>query len=154
MRTDERGDECPATLGEYRDLCAAIGTEHCDAVELLDGYIALAPRGRDEEVIVPDKSMRVVLMPRLIPHNVLTEPPLPRGEGKVLSQWHVFRGLHHYGDNYVARRLEVMPEGLRKTRDIVIEADLDKLRDMLEQSGFILLPRMPGDPDAMVETWT
>lgn len=38
MRKDEYGNDCPSTLGEYRDLCAALGGD-CDAVRLLDQKI-------------------------------------------------------------------------------------------------------------------
>jgi hypothetical protein len=64
MRKDENGNECPATLGEYRDLCAAIGGEESEAVKLLDGKIA--KYGRDDAIIVPDSQMRLLLMPLLL----------------------------------------------------------------------------------------
>ena len=32
MHTDEEGNKCPKTLGEYRDLCAVLGGEDCAAV--------------------------------------------------------------------------------------------------------------------------
>lgn len=63
MRTDEAGQPCPATLGEYRDLCAAIGGPKCKAVKFLDERIA--KDGRDEEVIAADSQMRLLLMPML-----------------------------------------------------------------------------------------
>ena len=66
MRTDEEGNACPATLGEYRDLCVAIGGPGCPAVELLDGHIAKNSKGRDSEVIVADSQMRLLLMPLLV----------------------------------------------------------------------------------------
>lgn len=69
MRTDEEGDPCPATLGEYRDLCAVIGGEHCRAVQLLDQKIADDPDGRDAIVIAADSQMRFVLMPLLLPEE-------------------------------------------------------------------------------------
>lgn len=66
MRTDEQGNPCPATLGEYRDLCAVLGVENNAAVALLDKMIAKSPQGRDEELIVDDSQMRAVLMPMLL----------------------------------------------------------------------------------------
>lgn len=66
MTTDENGEPCPETLGEYRDLCCAIGGENCRAVQFLDARIATAPRGRDECVVAPDSQMRALLMPMLI----------------------------------------------------------------------------------------
>jgi hypothetical protein len=64
MRTDETGSPCPGTLGEYRQLCAALGGEDCDAVRWLDSKIA--EDGKDMPVLVPDYDMRAILMPRLI----------------------------------------------------------------------------------------
>jgi hypothetical protein len=66
MRTDEEGNQCPGTLGEYRDMCAALGGEDCKAVAFLDLKIEAHPEtGRDEEVIAPDSQMRLLLMPML-----------------------------------------------------------------------------------------
>lgn len=69
MRTDEDGNTCPATLGEYRRLCAAIGGEDCEAVKLLDTKIKehndRGVDGMNAEVIVPDSQMRLLLMPLL-----------------------------------------------------------------------------------------
>jgi hypothetical protein len=64
MRQDEAGNSCPGTLGEYRDLCAAIGGEQCRAVKFLDEKIA--QQGRDMEVIADDSQMRFLLMPMLV----------------------------------------------------------------------------------------
>ena len=70
MRLDESGNQCPATLGEYRDLCAAIGTEDCRAVKFIDRKIAEAPEnGRDELVLASDHQMRMLLMPLLLPED-------------------------------------------------------------------------------------
>jgi len=66
MRTDEDGNECPETLGEYRDLCAAIGGESNKAVAFLDKKIAESTNGRDETVIAPDSQMRMLLMPMML----------------------------------------------------------------------------------------
>jgi len=66
MRTDEEGSPCPGTLGEYRDLCAALGGEDCAAVAFLDEKIAAAKDGRDAEVLAPDSQMRVLLLAMLI----------------------------------------------------------------------------------------
>lgn len=62
MRVDENGHECPATLGEYRDLCAAMSPNSA-AVGFLDRKIA--DQGRDELVIASDLQMRMILMPML-----------------------------------------------------------------------------------------
>lgn len=63
MRKDETGSECPETLGEYRDICAAIAPES-EAVRFLDGKIA--EQGRDEKVLAADSQMRMILMPMLL----------------------------------------------------------------------------------------
>lgn len=47
MRVDELGNQCPATLGEYRDICAAMGGEDCPAVKYLDKRIVINPFHRD-----------------------------------------------------------------------------------------------------------
>lgn len=64
MRQDENGNECPATLGEYRDMCVAIGGESCPAARLLDEKIL--DQGRDEPVLASDSQMRMLLMPMLV----------------------------------------------------------------------------------------
>lgn len=57
------GNECPETLGEYRDLCAALTTEDNPAVQFLDRKIAACAKGRAEKVIASDVEMRMILMP-------------------------------------------------------------------------------------------
>jgi hypothetical protein len=64
MRLDESGQSCPATLGEYRRMCVAIGGKECKAVKLLDEKIAES--NEDDKVIVADSQMRMLLMPLLI----------------------------------------------------------------------------------------
>lgn len=64
MRKDENGNQCPATLGEYRRLCAAIGGPNCKAVVFLDKKIA--EQNEHEEVIAADSQMRMLLMPMLM----------------------------------------------------------------------------------------
>jgi hypothetical protein len=65
MRTDEQGQPCPSTLGEYRDMCNAIAPGS-KAVKFLDDKIKESPNGRDEEVIAHDSQMRYLLMPMLM----------------------------------------------------------------------------------------
>lgn len=65
MRRDEDGNQCPATLGEYRDLCVAIRPKS-KAVAFLDAKIAESPDGKDEIVIAADSQMRALLMPMLL----------------------------------------------------------------------------------------
>ena len=64
MRTsDDSGSPCPSTLGEYRDLCAALGGPENKAVKFLDEKIA--EQGRDAEVAAADSQMRYFLFPML-----------------------------------------------------------------------------------------
>lgn len=65
MRKDENGQDCPSTLGEYRDFCATLGGDKCRAVEFLDRKIHEAKQGRDEEVLQADSQMRALLFPML-----------------------------------------------------------------------------------------
>ena len=62
MRTDENGQQCPSTLGEYRKVCIALGGTGCRAVEFLDQRIA--SQGEDAEVLSDDQ-MRLKLFPML-----------------------------------------------------------------------------------------
>lgn len=64
MRKDEEGNDAPSTLGEYRNMCVAIGGEACEAVKFLDKKIA--EDGRDETVVAADSQMRALLMPMLV----------------------------------------------------------------------------------------
>ena len=66
MRTDENGESCPGTLGEYREMCVTLGGQDCAAVKFLDGKIGESPKGRDEVVIAPDSQMRIALLPMLL----------------------------------------------------------------------------------------
>jgi hypothetical protein len=64
------GETVPETLGEYRDICKAIGGEKCRAVKYLDEKIAASEKagdgGRDEKVIADDSQVRMLLMPMLV----------------------------------------------------------------------------------------
>jgi len=64
MRTDEDGKPCPATLGEYRKYCAALGGESCPAVKFLDEKIK--EQGEDELVLASDLQMRMLLFPMMV----------------------------------------------------------------------------------------
>jgi len=65
MRRDEKGNECPETLGEYLDFCQAIGGPDCEAVRFLNEHIARNKEGRDAKVVAADSQMRALLMPKL-----------------------------------------------------------------------------------------
>lgn len=85
MRTDESGQACPATLGEYRDMCAAIAGEGCDAVKFLDKKILDANGNRDEEVIAPDSQMRMLLMPMMLTGNPDWDSNTPEAMNEFLK---------------------------------------------------------------------
>lgn len=74
MRKDEYGEPCPETLGEYRDICAAIN-ENSRAVLFLDKKIAESPMGRDEVVVNSDDQVRRLLFPLLKSTKVLCGAP-------------------------------------------------------------------------------
>lgn len=63
MRTDENGEVCPSTLGEYRDLVAVLSPGSL-AVEFLDKKIA--EQGGDESVAISDLKMRAILYPMML----------------------------------------------------------------------------------------
>ena len=65
MRKDEKGDPCPGTLFEYRDLCKALGGPDCRAVKFLE-YKITENGGKDDEIITGDMQMRMLLMPMLV----------------------------------------------------------------------------------------
>lgn len=75
MRRDEDGNECPATLGEYRRICAALMGEDNAAVEFLDAKIA--EDGENEVVIAPDSQMRMLLMPMMLQPRKHPRVPVP-----------------------------------------------------------------------------
>jgi hypothetical protein len=66
VRLDEEGHTCPSTLGEYLQLCRAIGGEECPAVAWLKQKIEASPNGEDEVVLASDSQMRMLLMPMLV----------------------------------------------------------------------------------------
>jgi hypothetical protein len=66
MRTDEEGNPCPETLGEYRKMVASIIGEDNKAVQFLTEKIAESTFGEDEKVIAPDSQMRELLFPMMI----------------------------------------------------------------------------------------
>lgn len=59
MRSDENGDPCPSTLGEYRDLVARICGVQSPATLFFDAKIA--KQGRDERVLADDVQVRALI---------------------------------------------------------------------------------------------
>jgi hypothetical protein len=64
-RADDSSEMVPSTLGEYRDLIAAIAPTSA-AVAFLDERIASALAGRAEVVTAADSQMRALLFPMLM----------------------------------------------------------------------------------------
>lgn len=64
MRKDEEGNPCPETLGEYRNLIAAMVGEENQAIQWLDEQIK--EKGEDEIVLAPDSQMRMILIPMMV----------------------------------------------------------------------------------------
>ena len=62
MRTDEEGNSCPETLGEYLRFCKLIAPES-EAVKFLENKIA--KQGENEKVLANDQQMRAILYPLL-----------------------------------------------------------------------------------------
>lgn len=52
------------TLGDYRQVCIAIGGEDCKAVKFLDAKIA--KQGADEKVLADETQMMALLGPMLL----------------------------------------------------------------------------------------
>jgi hypothetical protein len=92
MRQDEEGNSVPATLGEYRKLCAMMGGENCRAVQFLDERIAEA--GENEAVVVSDLQMRQLLLPMLVQPKKAEGPrgPSKNWRQEVLQQFEVKEG--------------------------------------------------------------
>jgi hypothetical protein len=65
MRTDEVGNECPETLGEYLEICTKLGGDSCNAVTFLNKKIEESAKGKEEIVIESDRQMREILIPLL-----------------------------------------------------------------------------------------
>lgn len=69
MNTDEQGEQCLETLGDYRDWCASIGGEDCEAVIRFDE--AIAQYGRDYVKVPPGFPIQSLLLSLL--YSVLLE---------------------------------------------------------------------------------
>jgi hypothetical protein len=62
MRTDEYGNECPETLGEYLAICQMFPQSR--AVQFLENKTA--EQGENMKVIAHDSQMRMLLMPMML----------------------------------------------------------------------------------------
>lgn len=66
-----------------------------------------------------------------------------------LPIWVVYDHPSDYPDTYVARMFNLD----KPTDDLLIDADLEKIRDALEGMGLVKLMPMPGDDPVIIETW-
>ena len=66
-----------------------------------------------------------------------------------LAIWVVYDHPSNWPDWYVARCWK----GETPTGDMMLNRDLDDLRDALEQKGLVHLDRMEGDDPVILETW-
>lgn len=100
MRTDERGEPCPETLGEYRDYCAAFNAD-CAAVAFLDLRIAATPGGRDAKIRASDAFMRKLLYPLILVHRAGPDGDAAQTAGwwpfahRILDMMGACEGCHH-----------------------------------------------------------
>ena len=66
-----------------------------------------------------------------------------------LEIWTVYNHPKDYPDNFVARKFI----GETATNEVIIEDELETLRDRLTAMGLVKLMRMQGDDLVIVETW-
>lgn len=70
MRLNEKGIECPSTLGEYKAVCKAIANiadiKHSKAMKFLEDKIAVSSEGENTVVLAEDSQMRRLLAPLLL----------------------------------------------------------------------------------------
>ena len=59
MRLDEKGNECPETLGEYYKICLALFGEESQATIFIKKK--MEEQGEDMKIVVSDVSMRQLL---------------------------------------------------------------------------------------------
>lgn len=80
MRKDEYGNDCPATLGEYRQGCVLVGqmkgVPDNKAMQYLDRMITLMPKHEDHVVTLTDAEMRRMLFPMCLEAATPPCPPL------------------------------------------------------------------------------
>jgi hypothetical protein len=71
---------------------------------------------------------------------------------KLLSIWSVYDHPSDFPNLFVARRWLITPLPVA-TKDIIVAANLNELRLMLERAGLVQLMRSPQDDPKIVETW-
>lgn len=70
-------------------------------------------------------------------------------EARVLSIWTVY----DHPQSFIARKHLAYPSGSVATQDTLAHADLEALRDQLEDMGLVCIPRDPSDDPCIVESW-
>ena len=72
----------------------------------------------------------------------------------TLSIWVVYDHPLDWPRYYVARRHIAIPVELAgPTGDVIMDVDLERIRDNMEQLGLTKLDRFPEDDDKIMETW-
>ncbi len=71
-----------------------------------------------------------------------------------LSLWTIYDHPSDYPDHYVAREYLVTPDGPVRTDNIMLSADVERLREcFLAEMGLACLSRSPEDDPTIMEIW-
>lgn len=72
---------------------------------------------------------------------------------QVLSMWTVYDKPEDFPHCFIARRFDVDKGGVSTTTNILISANIDRLRTVFKADGLVCMPRLPDDDPKIVETW-
>lgn len=81
------------------------------------------------------------------------EPAAPDDPARVLGIWTVYHGATDHPHGYIARRFEIRDGWSGPTADVMVEPELDLLRQRLAARGLVNLGRQPDDEPHIVECW-
>lgn len=70
-----------------------------------------------------------------------------------LSTWTLYCNPDDAPGCYVLRRFRVDERGYSPTMEAYYDGDPEPLRSFMRSRGLHCIPRSPGDPPAIVETW-
>lgn len=74
--------------------------------------------------------------------------------GEALSIWTVYDHPTDFPNYFVARRFEIRSGyGHGPTAEVIMDVDLERLRDALRQRGLVCLARERDDDRVIVESW-
>lgn len=71
----------------------------------------------------------------------------------VFSIWTIYDSPRDAPGQYVARRHVAISGGTTATDDAYISSDIEPLRAMFRERGFVLIPRDVRDDPVIVESW-